>query len=802
MRQDLKGMDKPIGSGFSKIIYSYLPFWPVFVLSVALCFTVAFFYNKSQTPVYLATAKALLKDPQKGSDTKVLDALNIFSEKKIVENEVIVLRSLSLMEQVVKELDLYAKVYIEGRFRDNELYGKKTPLHFVAVNKDADFIPSVLPFSINYNTQSINISGKNFRFNEQININGVVFNIIPEPSFSSAKTNELYHLKISPVGEEASAIIDGLKGSPLSYNSTVIDMSLETSVPEKGSEILKKLFEFYNKAGIEDKNQMAVKTLQFIDLRLATVTGQLDSVENNIETYKTTYGIADLSKQASNYFDNIKEFDRSNSLLDLQLQLLDDLSVYIQHKNNSNGLVPSVALLGDPMLKSLLDQLYEAEFELQKVKSTSGEKSNVVIVVSDKVRKIKSDIKENISNLKGNFATQRKKNENNIARNQSLFSSLPGKERGLIDISRQQAIKNNIFNYLLQKREETALSSAATTSDIRVLENVFSYHPVKPVPRKQYLIAFVLGAAFFLVFVFIKEKLKNKVMFRSEIDGGTDVPVVGEILQFKSKEIIAINEGKRTIVAEQIRVLRTNLSFMGFDQNNNTLLITSGISGEGKSFISLNLAISLTLTGKKVALLEMDLRKPKLSEALNMNKEPGISNYLINQANREQIIKPTAFTNLFLVSSGSLPPNPTELIGRNEFSELISYLKNQFDYVVIDSAPLGPVADAQLLAPFASTTLFVVRHNHTPKTFIPQLEKYRLQGNFRNVGIVFNGIGPRGTALFNFALGGYGNGYSYGYGDGYGYTYEDKDGYYDNESGKPGFKSIWDIKSFFKNLKR
>lgn len=803
MNQDIKRMDKSDVNGFSKIVYSYLPFWPVLMIAVCLSLALAFFYNKTQTPVYLASAKALLKDPQKGSDTKVLDALNIFSEKKIVENEVIVLRSLLLMEQVVRSLDLYATVFQEGRFRNQELYGKMSPVHFVPVNKNEEFVPSELYFTIDNKNQWIQISGKNYRFNDQININGAVFNIISEPLFQPQQPNVKYQLKISPVSLVASRIIDDLKGAPLSYNSTVIDMNLETSVPEKGSDILRKLFEFYNKAGIEDKNQMAVKTLHFIDLRLATVTGQLDTVESNIETYKTKFGIGDLGNQAMAYLDNIKEFDKSNSLLELQLELLSDLNGYLQQKKNDKGIVPSVALLGDPTLKSLLDQLYEAEFELQKVKSISGDKSNVVLVATEKVKKIKSDINDNIANLKNNLSTQRSFNEAKIVRNQNLFTSLPSKEKGLLDISRQQAIKNNIYNYLLQKREETALSSAATTSDIRILENVYSHHAIKPVPKKLYLIAIFFAFGFFLLYVFLKEKLKNKILFRAEIDNDTMVPVVGEILRSKSKDVIAINEGKRTIIAEQFRVLRTNLSFMGFDHNNNTLLVTSGISGEGKSYISLNLAISLTLTGKKVALLELDLRKPKLSGLLNTEKEPGISNFLVNQVSMEQIVKKTEIANLFLITSGSLPPNPTELIARKEFGELVAKLKSEFDFLVIDSAPLGPVADAQLIASFAAVNLFVVRHNHTPKSFISQIEKYRLQGKFSNMGIVFNGILPRGTSFFNYALGGYGNGYNYGYGEGEGgYAYDDKDGYFDNEAEKPGYRNIWDAIAFFRRSKK
>jgi capsular exopolysaccharide synthesis family protein len=798
MSQETIFKDKIEGYSFAKIIRSYLPFWPAFVLSVTLCLTVAFFKIKKENPVYLATAKALLKDSQKGSDTKVLDALNIFSEKKIVENEIIVLRSRSLMESVVQSLDLYAKVFSEGKFRNSELYGENSPVHFVAVDKSS-LIPKLnLPFTVDFSNQCIVVSGKKNYFNDFISIEGVRFKIIPEVKFNPVNLNQTYLVEFNSVSAEAANIINTLRGAPLSYNSTVIDMSLETSVPEKGSDVLKKLFEFYNKAGIEDKNQMATKTLNFIENRLNNVTDQIDSVEKNIESYKAQNGVADLSSQASVYFENIKDFDKSNSLLEMQLQLLNEVSTYVESKSKSSTVVPSIILLDDPILKSLLDQLYQAEFELSKARTTAGEKSDIVVLAFDKVNKIKADIRESISNLKQNYSTQIKSNKNNIAYNQSQFSSVPRKERGLLEISRQLAIKNNIYNYLLQKREETALSSAATVSDIRILENVFSYQPIRPVPKKMYLYAFLIGAAAFFVYVFIIEKLKNKIMFRSDIVKNTNVPIVGEIFQSRTNEKVAVSEGKRTIIAEQFRVLRTNLSFMGLNLENNTILITSGISGEGKSFVSLNLAISLTLTGKKVALMEMDLRKPKLSQILNIERVPGISNYLVNQAELKDIIKPTAFPNLFIVSSGVLPPNPTELISKPEFDNLMHHLKSEFDYVVIDSAPVGPVADSQVLTSFASTNLFVVRHNHTPKAFVQMIDQFSSLERFKNMGLVFNGIKPRGTSFFNYSLGGYGNGYSYGYGEGNGYTYEDKEGYFIDEVTNPGFKSIWNFVSFLK----
>ena len=288
--------------------------------------------------------------------------------------------------------------------------------------------------------------------------------------------------------------------------------------------------------------------------------------------------------------------------------------------------------------------------------------------------------------------------------------------------------------------------------------------------------------------VLVREQFNRKVLFRSEIEQKTKVPVVGEIIQIVTKDPVVILEGKRTIIAEQFRSLRTNLSFMALSEDAKSTLVTSNISGEGKSFISINLAISYTLTDKKVALLELDLRKPRLSNLLKVNRDPGISNYLVGKIPMEDIIKETAIKNLYVISAGAIPPNPSELILSSRFKEMIAELKTRFDYLIIDSAPIGPVSDALLLKDYADTTIFVVRHNATPKIYLKQIENLATQEKFKNMCIVFNGLKRRGIA------GSYGYG-SYGYGySNYGYGYSNNgQGYYVKEEKKSLLSKIKNI---------
>jgi capsular exopolysaccharide synthesis family protein len=773
-----------------QIMQRYLPFWPLFVITVSIGLAVSWFYLRVQTRIYVANAKVLLKDPQKGGgDSKVLDALNIFSEKKIVENEIIVLRSSVILEEVVAGLDLYNEVHNKGKVRTEELYKGNAPVWFRAVDKNNINGGGTYFFDVDWKKKQVSINKQQIAFNDTVNINGTAYFIVPNPDYNQSVTGKNYYVIFNTIPGTAGAFAGNLKANATSNSSTVIEVKLETPVPEKGVDFLNRLFEVYNYQAVQDKNQIAAKTLAFIENRLNLVVGQLDSVEKNIQQYKTQESVYDLGGQASLYLSNVSELDKKSSDVQIQLDVLKDVQQYVDSKGRKAGTVPSQMLISDPTLSNLLTKLYDAEFQLTRAESINGEKSDAVILANQSVGRIKNDIRENLGTIRSNLNAVKSNVNSGIAMNSGLLSQIPRKERGLLDISRQQAIKNNIYTFLLQKREETALSSAGTTPDLRVLEKGSSYGPIKPVAKNFYLTGLLLGLLVSVAYVLLREQFNRKILFRSEIEDKTKVPVLAEIMYSRTPDTIAISEGKRTIIAEQFRSMRTNLAFMGINDEQKTLLVTSSISGEGKSFIALNLAMSFTLTGKKVGLMEMDLRKPKLSKYLGISRDPGITSYLIGKASIEQIIKETKYPNLFVVSAGPIPPNPTELILSTKFAEMMEQLKEKFDYIIIDSAPIGPVTDSQLISSYANSTLYVVRHAHTPKVFLRMIDDLYKQEKFKNMALVFNGLKPRGAGV----LGGYGYGYgSYGYGYGYGGG-GDGYGYYTQEETKPGWRNGWGL---------
>jgi capsular exopolysaccharide synthesis family protein len=777
---------------FLHILQRYLPFWPLFVITTALSLLIASVYLRSQVPIYVASAKVLLKDPNKGSgDSKIMDALNIFGEKKIVENEIVVLRSTNLMQDVVKQLDLYSTVYNKGRVREEELYKDNSPIFFKATQSATNYPSAKYFFQVDWNKNQITINGKTVHFADSVVLNNTVYQIIENQGYNKTLKGKNYYVVFNSIEGAAGNLIASLKANPMSNMSTVIDVRLESPVPQKGIDVLTKLFDIYNISAIIDKNQTAARTLAFIDNRLRLVTFQLDSVESNIQSYKSRNEVIDLGAQGQLYLANVGELDKRKSDIDIQLDVLNDINNYINNQGKKPGTVPATTLINDATLGSLLPKLYDAEFQLERTKSITGEKSDAVILGEAQVSRLRNDIHSNLNNIRKNLLTVRGNVNAGISANSNILRQIPQKERGLIDISRQQLIKNNIYTFLLQKKEETALNYASTIADLRVIESASAYGPVKPVEKNFYLAGALIGILVAAFIVLFREQYNRKILFRSAIEEKTKVPIVGEIVQIATKDPIVILEGKRTIIAEQFRSLRTNLSFMAINEDAKTTLITSNISGEGKSFISINLAISYTLTDKKVALMELDLRKPRLSKLLDVTKDPGISNYLVGKISIDDIIKPTKIKNLFVISAGSIPPNPSELILSNKFKEMMDEIKSKFDYLIIDSAPIGPVSDALLLKDFADTTIFVVRHNITPKIYLKQIDNLNQLKKFNNICIVFNGLKRRGFGG-SYGYGGYGN---YGYGYGYGYGYKDKGskGYYVTEEKESFFSGIKNI---------
>jgi tyrosine-protein kinase Etk/Wzc len=574
---------------------------------------------------------------------------------------------------------------------------------------------------------------------------------------------------IYSVRQVTDEILDALKVNQATKLSAVINLKLRDAVPKRSEDILNELINFYNKAAINDKNALASNTLKFINERLALVVSELDSVEQGIQKYKTNQGIVDISAQGQLYLDNVGANDQKLSQIDVQLAVMDQVEKYVLSKNGQSGIVPSTFGVEDPVLTTLLGKLYDLEVQYEGLRRTTAENNPLLLSIRNEIDKIKPNILENISSLRHNLEAGKRNLSGTSKSYASILKGLPQKEKGLVDISRQQSIKNGIYSFLLQKREETALSYNSAVADTRIVDNADSeVNPVSPKKILIYLVAVFGAFGAGIGLIAIREVLNQNIVFRSEIEQYTSVPVIGEIMQEDSGSPFVIEEGRRTFIAEQFRQLRTSLAYIGVNSRKKRILITSTISGEGKSFVAANMAISLALTNKKVVLLELDLRKPRLSELFGVSRDTGLTNYFIGNKDADHIIKSTAVnSNLFIIPSGAIPPNPSELILNGRLDELLVYLETIFDYILIDTAPVSPVTDAYILSPLCDATLFIIRHGVTPKAYIKMMDDNARIHTLKNTAIIFNGVKNRG-------LKGYGYGYGYGYGDNNGYNDESK----------------------------
>jgi capsular exopolysaccharide synthesis family protein len=753
-------------SMIQQFVSKYLPYWPLFLLAIVVACGLAYAYLKYATPIYQATATIIIKDEKKGNEeSKLVESLDQISSKKIVENEVEILQSRKLMEDVVRELSLYAAIYEKNDARTVLAY-TTSPITVTALYPDSlSYFPEI-DFNYDSTKKQVTLNNKyNYPLNEFVSTPFGQLKFIPNQSYSNSKTphGQLFFYLID-VKSIAPSFLTGLKAAPASKLSSIVDLTYRDINPLRAENILNQLIKAYQQSANEEKDALASNTLTFVTNRLALVSHDLDSIEKRIQQFKSGNRAVDISTQGQLFLQNVSANDQKLGDVNTQVAVLDKVEDFVKSNNNSKaGIVPSTVGVSDPILNQLIDKLYTSELEYENLKKTVGENNSSLVAIQDRINKLKRSIQSNINSQRQTLeATKQNITATNSAYN-SVLQAVPQKERELLDISRQQQIKSNLYSFLLQKREESEIAYASAVSNSRVVDYAQAgSEPVSPKRMLIYLISIVIFIGFAGAFIFIKEYMSGKVLYRHEIEKLTSIPIIGEVAFDKSKKPIIIEKGTRSFVAEEFRKLRISLSFLGINSSHKKILISSSISGEGKSFISANLAVSVALTGKKVVLVDMDLNNPTLDKILNIPREEGVTEFLEGEKDPEEIIRHVEpHENLFFVSAGALlPENPSELLSNGKVSELINYLENIFDMVIIDTSPMVLVTDGYLLTGLCDATLYVIRHHYTPKMLIKRLDENIHINPINNPAIIFNGVKMRGFFKNN-----YGYGYDYVYGN-------------------------------------
>jgi len=751
---------------FMKMMGKYLTYWPLFLLFLLIAFGAAYAYLRYTNPKYEATASLIIKDEKKGNeDSKLMESINLISSKKIIENEIEVLQSRPILNNVVKKLHLYAPIYQEGKIKPLSAY-LQAPVTIEAVHPDS-LVETDTKINFNYDASDHTILLNNqlkVAMNEWIQTPYGTLKFTPNNKYVATDDAKQFYFIILEPKNAAEIILNNLKVTATNKLSSIVNLKYRDDKPELAENILNELIASYNHAAIAEKNSLAKNTLSFIEDRLNIVGADLDTIEQKIQQYKAGNRAVDIGTQGQLFLQNVSLNDQKLSEVNMQISVINQLEKQVLENNNGAGILPSTLGVGDPTLSELMNSLNTAELERERLKKTVAENNPLLVSISDQINKIKPTLLDYIKNQRQSLQSSK---ANLYATNNSynnILHTIPVKERQLLEISRDQNIKSGIYSFLLQKREESELAYAATISDSRVVNYAQSSNtPVSP-NRMLVAAAAILAALGIPISVIgAKEALNPTILYRQEIETLTSIPIIGEVAFNKSGKPLVVEAGKRSFIAEEFRKIRFSLLYLGIGPNTKKLLITSSISGEGKSFVAANLAISYSLTGKRVVLVDLDLHNSSLGKIFNPEPQPGVSDYLTGDKHEMAIINsiPT-IENLYFISSGSSKEDPSVLLENGRVQRLIAYLDSHFDMVIIDTAPVVLVTDAHVLSACCNATLYVVRHKYTPKMLLKRFDENNEINPLTNPAIIFNGVKTRGYIKNN-----YGHGYGYVYGDKY-----------------------------------
>ena len=781
---------------YKALFFKYLIHWKWFVASIVVCLIGGWIYLHYTTPVYSITGSVIIKDNKKNSSAGTglgdLEDLGFYSSTSNFDNEVEVLHSRTLLKKVVEELDLYINYRTRENLRPVELY-KDTPVKVWLTPEEAEKLPNgaaVLEVVLKPGGKlsvSTEIDEQEFKqdFDKLpalLTTPYGTFSFTPGDSAIVEKEQEITVTVAAP-RIMANGYADALSVEPTSKTTTIAQITLQNTSPQRGVDFINKLIEIYNRDANDDKNEVASKTAEFIDERIKIINGELGTTEKELETFKRDAGLTDLKSDAQLALSENSEYEKKRAENSTQLRLVQFLSEYANNPDHAYEVLPVNVGLTDTGLTELINRYNEMLLERKRLLRTSSESNPVVVNLDASIRAMRSNVQTTILSVQKGLMITKADLERQAGKYAGRITSAPGQERQLVSISRQQEIKAGLYLMLLQKREENAITLASTANNARIVDEAQAgLLPVSPKGKLIYLIAFVLGIAIPVGIIYIIELLRYKIEDRSDVEKLTTVPIIGDIPasdNMPKEGSVVVHENQNDMMAETFRNVRTNVQYM-LGNNQKVVLITSTTSGEGKSFVSSNLAISLSLLGKKVVIVGLDIRKPGLNKVFNLSsKEKGITQYLANpEMDLMSLIQQSDVNkNLYILPGGTVPPNPTELLARDGLDKAIEILKKNFDYVILDTAPIGMVTDTLLIGRVADLSAYVCRTDYTHKAEYTLINELYHEKKLPNLCTIINGVDlKRRKYGYYYGYGKYGKHYGYGkrYGYGYGYGQEKK----------------------------
>ena len=775
---------------YQELLFRYIIHWPWFMVSVLICLIGAWGYLYFQTPVYQVSASIMIKDDKKGGNSGSADLENlglggVITSTQSIDNEIEVLRSKTILKEVVNNLELYITYYDKDKFPKQEMY-KTSPVVVNLTAQEADKLPGAVLIDMQLSPDGVldvNLKVGLNEYNKRLDklpavfpTNVGTFGFTLRDSLLNGQIEgqeDVRHIGVvvSQPFEVAKAYQWALTIASTSKTASVATVSLVNTNTQRGQDFINKLMEMYNRNTNNDKNEVAEKTREFINERIKIINEELGNTEEKLETFKRNAGLTDISSDAQLAVSGNAEYEKKRVENGTQINLVRDLTKYINDPLNEYEVLPSNIGLTDNGLTTQLERYNELVIERKRLLRTSTENNPMIINLDMSIRAMKANVKTAIDGTLQGLLIVKADLDREANRFSRRISDAPGQERQYVSIARQQEIKAGLYLMLLQKREENAITLAATANNAKIIDEPVSDGLVSPKPKMIYMIALVLGLGLPVGIIYLINLTKFKIEGRGDVEKLTRLPIIGDIPLTEEKNgSIAVFENQNTLMSETFRNVRTNLQFM-LKKGQKVILVTSTVSGEGKSFISANLAISLSLLGKKVVIVGLDIRKPGLNKVFNISrKEQGITQYLSNpERNLMDLVQASDISkSLYIIPGGTVPPNPTELLARDGLDKAIETLKKNFDYVILDTAPIGMVTDTLLVGRVADLSVYVCRADYTRKVEYSLINELANNNKLPNLCTVINGLDSQKKKYgYYYGYGKYGK--FYGYGKRYGY---------------------------------
>ena len=795
---------------FKTVIGKFLAFLPYFFISIIISLSVAFSFNRYSTPRYLVKATMLIKEKNNRSGMDGADGfiqgMQLLSSSKNIENELGILRARNIVEETLKNLDFGISYYSIGSIKKTDLYGNN-PFSLEIDSNHLQTIGGVLNIDVLGNDEievytedqlnifvpntgeivesKVKILRQKFNIKRDIVSEYFKFRLIKNDPYFGIKGGQQFGIKINTFENLVNEYNTNYEVKPINKLSTIVEISKEGAWPNKDIAFINMLCQTYTQKGLADKNRTTQNTISFIENQLSNISDSLNSVENQLQLFRSANKIVDIGSNGANIMQQLVDLENEKSKEELKSKYYVYLFNYVlANKGFDEVIAPGTMGVQDPILNGLLGKLVEVYAKKKTLEISLKETNPMIQETNNTLKVLRQTLLENIKNIQAGNKLVLKDFDERIAIYEAQIGNLPMKEQKLLNMTRKYQLSDKLYTYLLEKRAEAGIAGAGITPDSKILDASVVEGKTYPKTSNNYSIALAIGLTLPLIIILSLEFFNNSINNHSQLQQVSNIPLVGNIVHNTKQTALVIANHPKSQVSEAFRNLRSNISYLSGNQfGKKVIMVTSTVSGEGKTFISMNLSSVLAIGGFKTLLIGVDLRKPKIFQDFKLDNSFGLTNYLIGRVDRFKIVQKTELENLDIITAGPTPPNPSELIMSAAFYNLIEEYKSEYDYIILDTPPIGLVADGLDIMKHTDILLYVIRQTVSKKNYLNMINEIYANEKEKNIGLIFNDINFASAYGYGYGAYGYGYGSSYGsgYGYGYGYGYGSQYGYGETE---------------------